>query len=245
VNIEPTTIRADDTIAEKSERVLKHWVKRIVESRVQTFVSIRIGDPVDAIVARAVATRADLIVMSSRSSSASKNELQRSTAERISRLAPCPVLTIPEKCADELAYSLEAFVAEKWRTILLPVDFSSAALVALPFAAELSQNKGAKLLLAHGSESNNPVEIQLRLRRWAETNLSEPVSFETTVWPGGHSLYAILSEALRVDANLIILPTQVGSWARRLRAGSITDGVLRQAHCPILSINENVSFTEN
>ncbi|HVK58579.1 MAG TPA: universal stress protein [Candidatus Kapabacteria bacterium] len=233
-----------DTVAEESERMLRHWIQRVVEGRVQTFVSVRIGDPVDVIVARAVATRAELIVMSSRSCSALKNELQRSTAERISRLAPCPVLTIPEKCADQLAYSLEAFVAGEWRTVLLPIDFSSAAQVALRLAAEVSQNKGAKLLLAHGCESNDPAENELRLRRWAEANLSEPVPLETTVWPGGHSLYAILSEALRAEANLIIMPTRVGSWARRLRAGSITDGVLRQAHCPVLSINENISLTE-
>jgi nucleotide-binding universal stress UspA family protein len=181
--------------------------------------------------------------MSSRSCSASKNELQRSTAERISRLAPCPVLTIPEKCADELAYSLGAFVAGKWRTVLLPIDFSGAAQVALRLAAAVSQDKGARLRLAHGSESNDPVENELRLRQWAEANLSEPVPFETAVWPGGHSLYAILSEALRAEANLIILPTRVDSWARRMRAGSITDGVLRQAPCPVLSVNENVSLT--
>jgi nucleotide-binding universal stress UspA family protein len=58
LHLEPKTDRADDTIAEESERMLKHWVKRVVEGRVRTFVSIRIGDPVDVIVARAVATRA-------------------------------------------------------------------------------------------------------------------------------------------------------------------------------------------
>jgi nucleotide-binding universal stress UspA family protein len=219
-------------------------VKRVVQGRVQTFVSIRIGDPVDVIVACAVATRAQLIVTTSRSCSALKNELRRSTAERISRLAPCPVLTIPEKCAEGLAYSLEGFVAGNWRTVLIPIDFSSAAEVALTIAAELSQAKGAKLLLAHGSESDDLAENERRLKRWAEANLSQPVPFETALWVGGHSLYAILSEALRTEANLIILPTQVDSWAR-MRAGSITDGVLRQARCPVLSINENVPLIEN
>lgn len=244
-SIEPKTNRPDDTLAEQSERMLKHWVKRVVQGRVQTFVSIRIGDPVDVIVARAVAMRADLIVMTSRSCSTSKNEFQRCTAERISRRAPCPVLTIPDRRAEELAYALETFVAADWRTILMPIDFSSAAQVALPVAAELSQRKRAKLLLVHGGDSDDLAENELRLRRWAQENLKEPVPIETAVWPGGISLYAILSEALRSEANLIILPTRINSWARRLRAGSITDGVLRQARCPVLSINENVSFTEN
>ena len=243
--VEPTTNRADDRLADDSERVLKQWVKRVVQGRVQTFVSIRIGDPVDVIVARAVAMRADLIVMTSRSCSGQKNELQRSSAERVSRLAPCPLLTIPEKCADELAYSMEQFLEGNWRSVLMPVDFSRAAETALQFAGQLSQKKSAKLLLAHGSESDNPVSDEIRLRKWAEKILDEPVAFETAIWPGGHSLYAILLDALRSEANLIVLPTQVDSWARRLRAGSITDGVLRQARCPVLSINDNVSRSEN
>lgn len=237
--------RADDNLAEASERLLKHWVKRVIQGRVRTHVSIRIGEPVDVIIARAVATRADLIVMTSRSCSGLKNELQRSSAERVSRLAPCPVLTIPEKCADEVAYTLEGFITKNWRTVLMPVDFSYASEHALSIAAELVLANGGKLLLAHGSEADDVMEVNLRLRAWADQVLRDSISCETKVWPGGHSLFAILAEALRSEADLIVLPTQTQSWARRMRAGSITDGVLRQSPCPVLSVNENVSFTEN
>lgn len=243
--IEPKTNRADDHLAEVSERLLKQWVKRVVQGRVQTYVSIRIGDPVDAIIARAVALRADLIVMSSRSCSGLKNELRRSSAERVSRLAPCPVLTIPEKCADEVAYTPEGFLTGDWKMVLMPVDFSSASENALPVAAELALANEAKLLLAHGSEADDTLTVHLRLRTWAEQILGDSIRCDTAAWPGGHSLFAILSEALRSQADLIVLPTRTQSWARRLRAGSITDGVLRQAPCPVLTINENVSLTDN
>src|SRR5688500_14175043 len=39
--IEPKSSRTDDKIAETTERLLKHWVKRVVRGRVKTFVSIR------------------------------------------------------------------------------------------------------------------------------------------------------------------------------------------------------------
>jgi nucleotide-binding universal stress UspA family protein len=206
-------------------------------------VTIRIGEPVDIILARAAAIRADLIVMTSRACSGLKNELQRSSAERISRLAPCPVLTIPEKCADELAYSEDGVLSGKCQVVLMPVDFSTAAECALPIAADISSASGARLILAHGMETNgNEEHIHARLRLWAERLLEardEPISRETAVWPGGHSLYAVLSETLRARVGLIVLPTRIQSWAQRLRAGSITDGIMRQAPCPVLSINEN------
>lgn len=240
--VEPKSNRSDDTMAEAAERLLKHWVKRIVPDRVQTFVNVRIGRPVDLIVTRAVAARADLIVMTSRASSG--QELQRSTAERVSRLAPCPVLTIPEKCADQWAYSPDDTLSENWRTVLMPVDFSAAADVALSYASAMALQKEAKLLLAHGADvedSDVPV-VHARLMSWSRERLEDASHCSTAVWPGGHSLYAILAEAIRAEARLIVLPTRAQPWAERLRAGSITDGVLRQASCPVLSINENVSI---
>lgn len=242
----PKSFRADDHLAEASERLLKHWLKRIVRNRVKTFISLRIGDPVDVIVARAVATRADLIVLTSRSCSGSALEFQRSTAERVSRIAPCPVLTIPEKCTDRLAYSEIPFASD-WRTILVPVDFSSVAEEAVRTATRFANATGGKLLLAHGcdlEEADEPL-VHEPLRNWVTRVVGDTVPWWTAIWPGGHSLYAILSEATRAEANLIVLPTATQPWARRLRAGSITDGVLRHAPCPVLSINNNVITREH
>jgi nucleotide-binding universal stress UspA family protein len=242
-DIPPKPHEFDDKIAEASERLLKHWVKRIVQGRVQTFVTIRVGEAVDVILARATAIRAELIVMTSRGCGGLKNEVQRSTAERVSRLAACPVLTVPEKCGEEFAYPDLGDRFSEGQTILMAVDFSTAAERALPVAAAVARKSGAKLLLAHGSDAGDrrEEEIHERLRRWADRVLKGRLVCRTSVWPGGHSLYAILSEALRSEAKLIVLPTSARFWAQRWRAGSITDAVLRQAPCPVLSINENMS----
>ena len=239
--IAPSSNRADDKLAEASERLLKHWLKRIVQQRVKSYVSLRIGVPADVIVARAIAMRADLIVLTSRISRGPTLEFQRSAAERVSRIAPCPVLTIPEKCTERFAYS-EAQFASDWRTILVPVDFSSVAEVAVRTAARFASATGSQLLLAHGcdlEEADEPL-VHERLQDWATCVVGHTVPWETAIWPGGHSLYAILSEATRTEANLIVLPTATQPWARRLRAGSITDGVLRHAPCPVLSINKKI-----
>jgi nucleotide-binding universal stress UspA family protein len=242
----PNSNRADDYLAEASERLLKHWLKRIVQQRVKSYVSLRIGDPADVIVARAIAMRADLIVLTSRSSSGSTLEFQRSTAERVSRIAPCPVLTILEKCTERLAYSETPFASD-WRTILVPVDFSSVAEEAVRKAARFASATGGQILLAHGcdlEEAEEPL-VNERLHDWATRIVGHTVPWATAIWPGGHSLYAILSEAMRTEANLIVLPTATQPWARRLRAGSITDGVLRHAPCPVLGINNKVNSRDN
>jgi nucleotide-binding universal stress UspA family protein len=233
--------RSDDRMADGAERLLKQWVARIVGGRARAFISIRVGDPVEAILARAIAVRADLIVMTSRSRGGLRNDLQRSRAERVSRLAPCPVLTIPEKRAREIAYGPDDLFRQDGGTIMLPVDFSRTAERALPIAAAIAAKQEAKLLLAHGSDAE-PADadaIHVQLNRWAESILGSGIDCETVMWSGGHSLYAILSEAVRAEAQLIVLPTSVQPWTQRLRAGSITDGVLRQAGCAVLSVNGN------
>lgn len=231
---------AEEPLEKASERVLKHWVNRLVKSNVKTFVTIRTGDPVDAILLSAASTAADLIVMTSRSFSRHPSEFKRSTAEKVSRQAACPVLTIPEKCIDHNAYTNA--LTSRWDKILVPVDFSAVAGNALLYAGQIAKETGATLLLAHGCKGRQEDEfgLRLRLKTWARQMLGHPVSFRVVIWAGGPSLYAILTEAMISECNLIVLPTTGELWARRLRAGSITDGVLRQAPCPVITINEKV-----
>jgi nucleotide-binding universal stress UspA family protein len=227
---------ADNNLAKATERAVKHWVKRIVKDDVKTSVAIMSGDPVEAILDSASASSSDLIVMTSRSFGRQVFELQRSSAEAVSRRAGCPVLTIPEKCSDQLA-GVDA-LGRPWKRILMPVDFSAVAAKALLWAGQFANETGATLLLAHAANDGEERESELRsrLRKWARTLLVKPASCEVAIWPGAPSLYPILSEAFYSEADLIVLPTIEEPQAGRLRAGSITDGVLRQAPCPVVSV---------
>lgn len=236
----PGTTQTEDHLAEAYERVLRHWVSRVTHQRVRTFAAVRLGETVETIAMRALALRADLIVMTSRVHSGSA--FQRSTAEKVSRLLGSPVLIIPEHCAEQLAYTAKDASHAKPRTILLPTDFSKASGQALRFAAIMAVKNRARLVVAHGAETGvSDGQVHAQIRSWARANLPEGVPMDSIVWPGGHSLYAILSETVRAEADLIVLPMQTEAWARRLRAGSFTDGVIRQAPCPVLCVNEKTS----
>lgn len=246
----------DDHLAAMSEEMLKAWVERIVEGRAKVYVSVRIGHAVEEIIARGKATRADLIVMSANSFSGPRSASVRCVAERVSRDALCAVLTVPEKCAESFADGFDGFPATNWKRILVPIDFSEAASRAIRHAAAIAIENRARLLLVHAAVEKDSMHTGVdaaelataqtleRLGKWAENEVQCPVDFETTVWIGNCTFYRILSEAARAQADLIVLPTRSSSWARRFRSDSITDGVLRHAACPVLSIHKNIKEIE-
>jgi len=63
----------------------------------QTAVTVATGDAVSKIVEAAEEQKTDLIVMSTRGHRGLTRLLLGSVAEKVVRLAPCPVLTIPEQ----------------------------------------------------------------------------------------------------------------------------------------------------
>lgn len=234
----------EDRITQATERVLKAWVKRIVPTGIKTSVSIRTGEPVEIILDYAASISADIIVMTSSESRPGQMDEQRCTAERLSRLALCPVITLPEKYLNrQRDYRLDK-ISEG--AIFVPVNYASVSEYAIAVSASVAALTGWKIIAAHGVESDYVVpDIEhARLESWVYRHIDPTVEIETIIWPGGHSLYALLAEAIKTQANLIVLPTRSEPWAQHLRAGSITDGVLRRAHCPVLSISENVGINE-
>jgi len=68
-----------------------------VDPSLRTQVKVRIGRPVDEIVAAAKEFEADLIIMSTHGYTGLKHAFLGSTTENVVRYAPCPVLTVRER----------------------------------------------------------------------------------------------------------------------------------------------------
>jgi len=191
----------------------------------------------------------DLIVMIAHGYAGLNRVFLRSTAERVTRHAPCPVLTIPESKLGGFGNQCDGFPPSTWKRILVPVECSSAARAGLKYAAGLTLRNQATLRLlnivavdSHGLIGARDFrrEGQERLSEWVRSELPVPLEFESAIWAGESSLYAVLLEAKRFHADLIVLPTRRYDWAKRLRIGCITDRILRHAPCPVLSIHEDL-----
>ena len=113
--------------AEAIER-LNEELTGIHRKRVEPFCPenchVRSGRPYEQIIRLAREIAADLIVLSTRGHSGLKHLLLGSTAERVVRSAPCPVLVARKRKRRSKARP-EAFAI---RTILVPTDFSQRAL---------------------------------------------------------------------------------------------------------------------
>jgi len=232
-----------------AEPLLRYWAGKIMGDRVPFSTWVQAGAPADEITVMARALSVDLIVMTTHGYGRLNDVFLRSTTERVTRQAPCPVLTIPESELGRIGPELDGFPTSNWKRILVRLELSQAGRAGLQYAAAIAlRNRAALRFLnvlpvdrtanAHPSEVQR--EGQERLLRWVRSHLSAPLEFESAVWMGESPLCAVLLEAKRFRADLIVLPTRRYDWAKRLRIGSVTDGILRHAPCAVLSIHEDL-----
>lgn len=225
---------------------IEQWVAQTFPGRASLTTTVRVGRAADEIVAHAHALSADLIVMSAHVGSGSKNVLLRTTTERVVRQSPCPVLVVARDQVQDFLKTPEQFPLRTWKRILLPLELSSNDHEALAYAAAIARENGARLHILHcvngpKSESNEDVSsVEDRLTAWLDSELRWPVEYEATVWSNVPLLNAILQEVKLANIDLIVLPARDCAWFRRHRLGSITDGILRHAPCPVLSVNAAV-----
>jgi len=144
----------------------------------------------------------------------------------------------------------------KINRILCPIDFSEFSAKAYDYAQSLAWHYKASLLLEHVTESLTPmypyyafpnayVEISQQLRSNAEQQLQEFAKTHTR--PGvqpecsvheGAVANVILELAEVQGVGLIIMGTHGLRGIDRVLLGSVTDKVLRKAHCPVLAVRK-------
>lgn len=137
------------------------------------------------------------------------------------------------------------------------VEFSPASLKALSMAAQLARSSNGTITLLHVTPPmqyttmyTGPVslpagvieEIHAKAKATSMAALEHlsaqhcaGIGVEHSVGPGQASL-AVLDEAARIDADLIVMAASGRSRVARFFVGSTTDRVIREARCPVLVI---------
>ncbi|MEZ4337305.1 MAG: universal stress protein [Sandaracinaceae bacterium] len=170
-----------------------------------------------------------------------------STADRIVRHAPCPVLVGPrgEAHAAPLAGG----------TWLVAVDFSDPSRAALQLAMDMAKACEAKLVALHvthdpimrldpaGEEEPFPpldeVAQEMAQRKRSELiglvkgELGQPIEVKVVV---GDPAHEIAAHAKEVDARLIVIGTHGRTGIVRFLLGSTAESVLRLSPVPVLCV---------
>jgi nucleotide-binding universal stress UspA family protein len=202
------------------------------------------GEPAQEILRVARQTGADLIVMGSQGRSGLARAILGSVAEHVLRGASCPVLVVrpPARGSGPL----------RFRTILVPTDFSAGAEAALREAVALALVHGGRIAVLHiphadepavwvydrmaGGEADPDLLLARLERRTAPYRAQNPqVLFEHRLREGSPA-EEILREAEARRPDLIVLGTRGRSGLDRMLMGSVAEEVIRGAACPVLAV---------
>ena len=212
------------------------------------------GKPYEEIVKLSRELHVDLIVLPTRGYSGLKRIALGSTAERVVRFAPCPVLIPRGKKFESMTWSGETTEIFAPRHILVPIDFSECSLGGLKYAARLATRFNATLRLFHALypytqlfQMDRAAGAALPLIESARARAQEDmhqlrhldfmdgVSCETEIRVGP-AIDEICAESSHEHVDLIVISTHGHTQFKHALLGSVTEHVVRYADCPVLAV---------
>jgi nucleotide-binding universal stress UspA family protein len=211
-----------------------------VQSRIAT------GIPSEEVLAVARAEDVELVVVGTRGKTGLEHILLGSTAERIIRMAPCPVVAVPA-AKQHAGENPKATITR----MLVPVDFSDCSLDALEYGALIARRSNASLKLLHvlepvsyGLDFTLPHMSERESSKTAITKrLSDLVSALTSVgltsdflMSGGLPADSILDAARAQSVDVIVMGTHGRRGLSHALFGSVAESVLRKSSCPVLTV---------
>jgi len=203
---------------------------------------VRVGKPFVELILAGRAWSADLVVVGG--SAHGEGHILGSTSERVIRKAPVPVLVLKQP------------LAPGPMTVLVPTDFSACATKAAEEAHALVQHFGGRLFFFHALKSSVPYAAGFGAAGdFAPTlPLLTPAALEGEwdhflsglpwlshiAWDretkDGHPVSLIAEEVDRQGADLIVMGTHGRTGVPHMLLGSVAEGVVRNASCPVLTI---------
>lgn len=242
----PATVDAHDKAAQTIREALeKHSGSADLADLDWRSLIVNCDDAGAAIAREAAQYGVDLIVMRSRRRP-HRAALLGSTAESVSRNAPCPVLVMH---TDERDWVRGADTSIDLQRVLVAYDFSDFSELALNSALSFAQEYQSELHLLHVLPPFTTDESEIS---WyplgregtyhkAAHRLQKAVPPEAHLWCNikhavseGQPYREILAYAEKNRIDLICLGAHGAGFGMRALFGSNVDRVIRQAPCPVL-----------
>ncbi len=234
-----------------AEKVSRERLEQIAKDRlkgVRCEILTRVHDDAAAgILEERARVDADLISMSTHGRTGLSRLVLRSVAERVVRDSPRPVLTAQRK--------IEVSRQRPFRSILCPVDLNKSHLSSLGYAATLAKADEATVHLLHVVPTENLMlrrdiygkaadeDDVVQAERVARKTLQEIADSELRgldhdvhVHVSSEPAKAILEMERDLRTDLLIMVTEGLGGLIHLIVGSATETVIREGHCPVLSV---------
>lgn len=208
------------------------------------------GRPFEEICRIAREQKIDLIVAATRGNTGVKHLLLGSTAERIVRYSPCPVLVVHPRARNGKSAKPDL----RFGKILVPIDFSECSLKGLEYAKALARQFGSKLVLLNSvafqyyitSDEYARYDLPLLMEQEEKASRHQMRDLiEKTDWEGievksslqiGHADQQICARAAGQHADLIVISTHGTTGFKHILVGSTAEYVVRHATCPVLVV---------
>jgi len=235
----------------KLEDIAEKQLNKIVDSHSADDIKIttevkRSLSAAPAILEYASENKIDLIVMGTHGRRGLGHLLLGSAAEEVIRLAPCPVFTIRELKEPKPVMQVN--------NILVPIDFSNYSEKALAYASEIAQSYNAQLQLLHIiEETMHPAfsvtgkssifdlvpgikdDSKKRTEKMLNKFVSDKVKSKVFI-QGGRAANDIIKFAKENSTDLIVIATHGLTGLEHMLLGSVTEKVVRMAHCPVFTV---------
>ncbi|MGH7233560.1 MAG: universal stress protein [Nitrospiraceae bacterium] len=189
----------------------------------------------------------DLIIVGTQGRTGLEHVLLGSTAERVVKGAPCPVMTVRSSGP---APSHDTPITIK--RIVAPTDFSDCSLDALEYTIQMAKRFEASVTIVHVLEwasvgldfsvaevaegGKVRKETERRIAELADVIRTQGLTAESVIRGGGAPADFVLELARERGADLIVMGTHGRRGLSRLLAGSVAEGVLRRSPCPVITV---------
>ncbi len=217
-----------------AEAQMKVLTKRQRVTDVAVEYHVLSGSPYRSIIRDMLKESAELVVMGSKGASGDQEVLIGSNAERMVRLAHCPVLVVKEK-----------FRVDRVKHIVFATSLREYDDAVIAELKTLQQTFGARLHLLRVNTPSGFLEdpyAKQRLREFAETHDLENYTVHT--YSDQEEEEGIIHFAQEIGAHLIALTTRGRRGLRHLFSGSIAEDVANHTQLPVWTLNLHPS-TQN
>ena len=224
---------AQQNMVEEAREKLEVHAEENIRKSVPYDVRVIVGVPEKTIIEQAHEAGADLIVMGTHGRSGLSRILFGSVTAHVTRHAEAPVIAV-NSATPETA---------EVRKVLVPVTSEPLCREALPFAAALTSAPDAPIVFLQFADDDRPLEDTLdhvlHLKQWAPEELVNRCEFK--IMSGREADRSIASLAKITNSDLIALTIPEGRSLGDVLRGTLSERVIRQSGCPVLTVNSLVA----